>query len=147
MRTMRMLAAAVLTLAAISTTALGAPRAQRRFLLRRQCRLKPPPMPPRPQPKGEPAAAALTATDLDAWLDGYLPYALKTGDIAGAVVAVVHGGQIVTDRGYGYFGRRQAHARRPETDLCSARDRCRSCLLGPPSCSWSSRARSTSMRT
>ena len=44
----------------------------------------------------------MTATDLDAWLDGYLPYALKTGDIAGAVVAVVQGGQILTERGYGY---------------------------------------------
>src|ERR1700739_1195006 len=32
------------------------------------------------------AAATLTAADLDAWLDGYLPYALKTGDIAGAEV-------------------------------------------------------------
>lgn len=47
-------------------------------------------------------AAALTAEDLNAWLDGYLPYALHTGDIAGAVVAVVKDGQIVTERGFGY---------------------------------------------
>jgi CubicO group peptidase (beta-lactamase class C family) len=45
---------------------------------------------------------ALTAEDANAWLDGYLPYALKTGDIAGAVVAIVKDGQIVTERGYGF---------------------------------------------
>jgi len=48
------------------------------------------------------AAVALTADDVNAWLDGYLPYALHTGDIAGAVVAVVKDGQILTERGYGY---------------------------------------------
>jgi CubicO group peptidase (beta-lactamase class C family) len=47
-------------------------------------------------------AATLTADDLNAWLDGYMPYALHTGDIAGAVVAVVKDGQIVTERGFGY---------------------------------------------
>jgi len=46
--------------------------------------------------------AALTAADLSAWLDGYLPYALHTADIAGAVVAVVKDGQILIERGYGY---------------------------------------------
>jgi len=49
-----------------------------------------------------PSAVPLTAEDLNAWLDGYMPYALHTGDIAGAVVAVVKDGQIVTERGYGY---------------------------------------------
>ena len=47
-------------------------------------------------------AHPLTASDVDAWLDGYLPYALRTGDIAGAVVAVVKDGQVLTERGYGY---------------------------------------------
>lgn len=50
----------------------------------------------------DPAAAALTADDVNAWLDGYLPYALHTDDIAGAVVAVVKDGKILTERGYGY---------------------------------------------
>jgi CubicO group peptidase (beta-lactamase class C family) len=50
----------------------------------------------------DPTAVALTADDVNAWLDGYLPYALHTGDIAGAVVAVVKDGQILTERGYGY---------------------------------------------
>jgi CubicO group peptidase (beta-lactamase class C family) len=58
--------------------------------------------PPAAAPTGAPAAALLTADDLNAWLDGYMPYALHTGDIAGAVVAVVKDGQIVTERGYGY---------------------------------------------
>ncbi|HEV2286811.1 MAG TPA: serine hydrolase domain-containing protein, partial [Steroidobacteraceae bacterium] len=49
-----------------------------------------------------PAGAPLTAADLDAWLDGYLPYALKVDDIAGAVVAVVKDGAVVTERGYGF---------------------------------------------
>jgi CubicO group peptidase (beta-lactamase class C family) len=49
-----------------------------------------------------PAAAALTATDVNAWLDGYMPYALKTGDIAGAVVVVVKDGEVLSERGYGY---------------------------------------------
>jgi CubicO group peptidase (beta-lactamase class C family) len=50
----------------------------------------------------EATAVSLTADDVNAWLDGYLPYALHTGDIAGAVVAVVKDGQILTERGYGY---------------------------------------------
>lgn len=45
---------------------------------------------------------ALTAEDIAAWLDGYLPYALETADIAGAVVVVVQDGQVLVERGYGY---------------------------------------------
>jgi CubicO group peptidase (beta-lactamase class C family) len=44
----------------------------------------------------------LTKGDVDAWLDGYMPYALKSGDIPGAVVVVVKGGQPLTMRGFGY---------------------------------------------
>jgi CubicO group peptidase (beta-lactamase class C family) len=58
--------------------------------------------PPAAAPAGATAAVPLTADDLNAWLDGYVPYALHTGDIAGAVVAVVKDGQIVTERGFGY---------------------------------------------
>jgi CubicO group peptidase (beta-lactamase class C family) len=54
-------------------------------------------------PANAPAVAVpLTADDVNDWLDGYLPYALHTGDIAGAVVAVVKDGQILTERGFGY---------------------------------------------
>jgi CubicO group peptidase (beta-lactamase class C family) len=72
----------------------------------------PAPTPLTPAPADIPAATAhaddtspakaLTADDVNAWLDGYMPYALATGDIAGAVVAVVKDGQILTERGYGY---------------------------------------------
>ena len=50
-------------------------------------------------PKG---SQALTKADADAWLDGFLPYALARGDIAGAVVVIVKDGQVVTQRGFGY---------------------------------------------
>jgi CubicO group peptidase (beta-lactamase class C family) len=76
MHTIRKLAAALLALVSVSMTAWGNAPAS--------------------------AAVALTADDVNAWLDGYLPYALKTGDIAGAVVAVVKDGKILTMRGYGY---------------------------------------------
>lgn len=51
------------------------------------------------QPAGTPE---LTAQDVNAWLDGYMPYALGQGDIAGAVVTIVKDGKILTSRGYGF---------------------------------------------
>jgi CubicO group peptidase (beta-lactamase class C family) len=55
----------------------------------------------------DPAAATATAPvltreDAEAWLDGFMPYALAAGDIAGAVVVVVKDGQILVQKGYGY---------------------------------------------
>jgi len=44
----------------------------------------------------------LTRSDLEAWLDGFLPYALAHGEIAGAVVAVVKDDQVLLEKGYGY---------------------------------------------
>src|SRR5690348_9491342 len=44
----------------------------------------------------------LTKADVDAWLDGYMAYALKAGGIPGAVVVVVKDGQPLTMRGFGY---------------------------------------------
>src|SRR5215472_8050310 len=65
-----------------------------------------PPLTPAPAQAATAVAAApaseLTAADVNSWLDGYLPYALKTGDIAGAVVVVVKDGEVLTERGYGY---------------------------------------------
>ncbi len=49
-----------------------------------------------------PAIHPLTRQDVDTWLDGYMPHALATGDIPGAQVVVVSGGQILTARGFGY---------------------------------------------
>ena len=54
---------------------------------------------PPPTDAGRPV---LTHADLEAWLDGYMPYALQTGDIAGAVVVVVKDGEVLLQKGYGY---------------------------------------------
>ncbi|MGH7526953.1 MAG: hypothetical protein ACREMX_09645, partial [Gemmatimonadales bacterium] len=65
-----------------------------------------PPGPPsdRESPAGPPVAtaAALNRADLEAWLDGYLPYALQRGEVAGAVVVVVKDGEVLLQKGYGY---------------------------------------------
>src|ERR1700691_3394152 len=76
MRTINIPAAPPLALAIFSTTAQGG--------------------------TAESTAAAMTADDVNSWLDGYMPYALHTGDIAGAVVSVVKDGKMLTERGYGY---------------------------------------------
>ena len=73
--------------------------------------LAPSPLAPSARPPAVTAAAApapgtaghpLTGSDVDAWLDGYMPYALHTGDIPGAVVVVVKDGKLLTARGFGY---------------------------------------------
>jgi CubicO group peptidase (beta-lactamase class C family) len=65
-----------------------------------------PPGPPveREGPVGPPAPPAprLDRADVETWLDGYLPYALQRGDVAGAVVMVVKDGEILVGKGYGY---------------------------------------------
>jgi CubicO group peptidase (beta-lactamase class C family) len=43
----------------------------------------------------------LTAADLSAWLDGFVPYAIGRGDIAGAEVVVVKDGAVLFEKGYG----------------------------------------------
>ncbi len=48
---------------------------------------------------------ALTRGDADVWLEGFLPYALAQADIAGAAVAIVKDGEVLTTRGYGYADR------------------------------------------
>src|SRR4249919_952654 len=44
----------------------------------------------------------LTAPDLEAWLDGFMPYALEQTDVAGSVVVVVKDGKILLEKGYGF---------------------------------------------
>ena len=70
--------------------------------------------PPAPLPARPPAAASsapavtpsggapLTADNVGAWLDGFMPFALGRNDIAGAVVVVVKDGQVLVQKGYGY---------------------------------------------
>jgi len=55
-------------------------------------------------------AHVLERADLEAWLDGFMPYAIERGDVAGAVVAVVKNGDILLARGYGYA---DVEARKP----------------------------------
>ncbi len=52
----------------------------------------------------------LTRVDADAWLDGFMPYALARGDLAGAIVVIVKDGDVLTQRGFGYA---DVAARRP----------------------------------
>ena len=64
-----------------------------------------PAMPAAPAPTEPVASSAtpvLTRADAEAWMDGFLPYALAAGDIAGAVVVVVKDGQVLLQKGYGY---------------------------------------------
>ena len=67
--------------------------------------LAPPALQPRPAVApiaARSGAHQLDTGDVDAWLDGYMPYALHSADVAGAVVTVVKGGQVISARGYGY---------------------------------------------
>ena len=45
---------------------------------------------------------AVTQGDVEAWLDGFMPYAIGRGSIPGAVVVVVKDGQILVQKGYGF---------------------------------------------
>src|SRR5688572_4550566 len=49
-----------------------------------------------------PTAPELTRADAETWLDGFMPYALGSADIAGAVVVIVKDGQVLLQKGYGY---------------------------------------------
>ena len=53
-----------------------------------------------PTPPG--TAHEMTATDLEAFLDGLMPAQLEREDVAGAEVAVVKDGQVIFAKGYGY---------------------------------------------
>lgn len=91
LRSLKLIAAGALALAAVPALTQQAPS----------------PKPSAPMAKALVAlpatgAATMTKADVDAWLDGHLPYALKRGDIAGAVVIVVKDGQVLTQRGFGY---------------------------------------------
>ena len=53
-------------------------------------------------PVPAPTAPQLTREDLEAWLDGFIPYALGRGNIAGGIVVVVKDGQVLLQKGFGY---------------------------------------------
>jgi CubicO group peptidase (beta-lactamase class C family) len=50
-------------------------------------------------------APAMTAADVEAFLDGVVPVQLERDNIAGAVVCVVKDGQVLFEKGYGYADR------------------------------------------
>jgi CubicO group peptidase (beta-lactamase class C family) len=49
-----------------------------------------------------PASPQLTRADVEAWLDGFMTFALQRGNIPGAVVVIVKDGQVLLQKGYGY---------------------------------------------
>ena len=72
---------------------------------------------PLPLPRAAPAAASAPAAnaspapaagvavdprDVEAFLDGFIPYAIARGHIAGAVVVVVNGKGPILEKGYGF---------------------------------------------
>ncbi len=73
-----------------------------------------------PTPPATPAIQgghALTPEDVNAWLDGYVPYGIARGDIPGAVVVVVKDGEVLTERGYGYSNVAKKTTIDPKTTL------------------------------
>ncbi len=64
-------------------------------------------------PKGH----ELTAEDLGAFLDGYMPQQIEHADIAGAVIAVVKDGKLIFAKGYGYADVEKKAPVSPETTL------------------------------
>jgi CubicO group peptidase (beta-lactamase class C family) len=61
-----------------------------------------PPVASSPEP-GVPAGThALTAEDLETFLDGFMPLQIGRANIAGAVVSVVKDGHVLFEKGYGY---------------------------------------------
>lgn len=95
MRSIKLMAA---VLVALATMSMAAPRSSSPKPMASASRAADPDSPSSPLP----VATALTADDVNAWLDGIMPYALSSGDIAGAVVVVVKDGQVLTEKGYGF---------------------------------------------
>ncbi|MBS0366043.1 MAG: beta-lactamase family protein [Proteobacteria bacterium] len=60
------------------------------------------PAAPAPATSGGNAGHVMDRADLEAFIDGFMPLALQTGDIAGGVIAVVKDGEILFAKGYGY---------------------------------------------
>src|SRR5262245_42132392 len=55
-----------------------------------------------PATTAAPATPVLTSADLEAWLDGFIPFAIAKGNIAGGIVVVVKDGQVLLEKGFGY---------------------------------------------
>jgi len=66
---------------------------------------------------GDTGTHELSRADLEAFLDGFVPYALEKGDIAGLTLAVVKDGQVLFERGYGYADVKTKRAMDPALSL------------------------------
>ena len=111
---MRMIKWAIAALAALAIPAAGQSPTELQPIKSNKAVL---PAPSPATPATAPAAHDLTKTDVDAWLDGFVPYALKAGAIPGAVVVVVKDGQPLTMRGFGYSDLKAQKPVDPETTL------------------------------
>jgi CubicO group peptidase (beta-lactamase class C family) len=49
-----------------------------------------------------PQGRELTRADVETWLDGFVPYAIANGEVAGGVIVVVKNGGVLLQKGYGY---------------------------------------------
>src|SRR5580692_4903183 len=83
---------------------------------------KPAAKPPAAAPVSAPANASgkaheLTADDVGAFLDGFMPQEIEHADIAGAVIAVVKDGKLLYAKGYGYSDVAKKAPVSPETTL------------------------------
>lgn len=80
---------------------------------------KAPAVPPVSAPADASAGKAheLTADDLGAFLDGFMPQEIEHADIAGAVIAVVKDGKLLFAKGYGYADVAKKTPVSPETTL------------------------------
>jgi len=76
-------------------------------------------LPPKPaaSENAAPKAQELTAEDVGAFFDGFMPQEIEHADIAGAVVAVVKDGKLLFARGYGYSDVEKKLPISPETTL------------------------------
>ncbi|MBY8826000.1 serine hydrolase domain-containing protein [Sphingomonas colocasiae] len=78
---------------------------------------QPPAPAPTPPTAPSPKTPSLERADVDAWLDGLVPGAMRRGKIPGGVVVVVKGGQILTERGFGYADIAKKRAVDPRTTI------------------------------
>ena len=92
-------------------------------------------------------ARQLAADDVNAWLDGFMPYALGAGPTSPAQWSSSSRTAGPDRARLRLLGRRQARPRSIPRRPCSGPDRSRSSSPGPRSCSRSSRASSTSTPT
>lgn len=111
MRKLGQLIAATLALSCTSASAAPSPQASL------VPRVEPARSPSLPNSQQDQAAQPLTAENVNAWLDGFFPYAIERGDVPGAVVVVVKDGRVLTERGFGYADVAKKIKVNPQTTL------------------------------